>query len=157
MQDLRSKVEDLSTTQVMNGIYMDLHIGCLNRKAFEERDSNCIALVDVDSLKWVNDNLGHVAGDRLLRYVVCDLQNKFGEGNVYRLGGDEFAVRADTIAELELNLWNDADTMYSYGVGEIIIEADDRLNVAKDQRLLAGARAARGEKPAWADAEWLRG
>lgn len=49
--------------------------------------------IDVDGLKLVNDNLGHVVGDSLLLNVGQILKKSFHDGeDVVRMGGDEFAV-----------------------------------------------------------------
>lgn len=46
---------------------------------------------DVNGLKTVNDNLGHAAGDELLRGATFCLVSAVGiSGKVYRTGGDEF-------------------------------------------------------------------
>jgi diguanylate cyclase len=49
--------------------------------------------IDVDGLKLVNDNLGHVVGDSLLLTVGRILRESFRDSDVVaRTGGDEFAI-----------------------------------------------------------------
>ena len=51
------------------------------------------ALMDIDNFKNVNDQLGHLQGDRLL-FAFAALLNEFGEQTLkaYRWGGDEFGI-----------------------------------------------------------------
>jgi len=52
-----------------------------------------LLLLDVDHFKYVNDTLGHLAGDNLLVEVGNRLRTCIGEPDmVARLGGDEFAI-----------------------------------------------------------------
>lgn len=55
-----------------------------------------LALIDLDGFKPVNDNLGHEAGDQVLKQVGERL-NKISNDKVvaYRLGGDEFVVSVE--------------------------------------------------------------
>ncbi|THD38053.1 MAG: EAL domain-containing protein [Sphingomonas sp.] len=58
------------------------------------------AMVDLDRFKLVNDTLGHLAGDELIRAICGILQANVPEGAIVaRLGGDEFGVLFDTAGE----------------------------------------------------------
>jgi len=79
--------------------------GLFNRSAFDIRISDALKmssqqgepvsliLFDVDNFKWINDTLGHVAGDKVLKIVAGCLKNAFRKNDfIARYGGDEFAV-----------------------------------------------------------------
>jgi diguanylate cyclase (GGDEF)-like protein len=52
-----------------------------------------IALLDLDGFKVLNDEFGHLEGDRCLKAVSASLESrKRGPDHVFRWGGDEFAV-----------------------------------------------------------------
>ena len=53
----------------------------------------CVALVDVDHFKLVNDTYGHLFGDRVLQRLVSELDVGLPEGAFCaRYGGEEFAL-----------------------------------------------------------------
>jgi diguanylate cyclase (GGDEF)-like protein len=79
--------------------------GLPNRRAFLERLSDelararrnrqpiCIAYIDIDNFKRINDEKGHVEGDEFLRQVAEAIRETVRASDVAaRLGGDEFAV-----------------------------------------------------------------
>jgi len=58
------------------------------------------AMVDLDRFKLVNDTLGHLAGDDMIRQVCEILQDNVPEGGmVARLAGDEFGLLFDSPGE----------------------------------------------------------
>ncbi|KQW28974.1 diguanylate cyclase [Rhizobium sp. Root274] len=79
--------------------------GLCNRQGFESaldleiratdaaaEELACI-FVDLDRFKWINDNLGHQAGDQVLRNFVSRMGDLVPQGaTAARLGGDEFAI-----------------------------------------------------------------
>jgi len=56
-------------------------------------DTVCLALVDLDFFKRINDELGHQCGDRALRHVVDVLRLELRRDEpMLRVGGEEFVV-----------------------------------------------------------------
>ena len=56
-----------------------------------------VASIDLNGLKNVNDQMGHSAGDNLIRRTADHIARVF-PGKSYRIGGDEFLV-IDTVLE----------------------------------------------------------
>jgi len=58
-------------------------------------DKNYVALlyIDLDNFKYINDTMGHLAGDQLIVEAASILNHRARDGDILaRIGGDEFAV-----------------------------------------------------------------
>ena len=82
--------------------------GLANRRRFadelrrrrDEDGSGALVLLDIDDLKYVNDSLGHAAGDDLLRSVSFALDAVMRPSEfLARIGGDEFTILLDASTE----------------------------------------------------------
>jgi len=91
MEDqLRFQSNHDAMTGLYNRYYFDEELKQMNRN---HRYPVSLIVVDVDDLKSINDNLGHLSGDDLLRRVARLLRSSFrSEDVVARIGGDEFAI-----------------------------------------------------------------
>jgi diguanylate cyclase (GGDEF)-like protein len=85
--------------------FVDALTDCYNRRGFDEHlqvelrraqryeRSAALMLIDLDGFKSINDELGHQAGDHVLRRFSALLASTFRNTDVIsRYGGDEFAV-----------------------------------------------------------------
>lgn len=65
--------------------------------------------IDTDNFKYINDSLGHSAGDQLLVMIGNRLRETMtGNGKLFRFGGDEFIIIARNMTESELQAQADA-------------------------------------------------
>lgn len=59
----------------------------------EIRSPALFFFIDVDNFKAINDNLGHMFGDEILRYIASEIKRKVRSSDIIgRIGGDEFVV-----------------------------------------------------------------
>jgi len=84
-------------TKLKNRVAYEEEIERLNSKVknnFNPNKEKIYALAfDLNDLKFVNDNLGHLAGDEYIHSAGNMIRDVFGEiGVTYRVGGDEFTT-----------------------------------------------------------------
>lgn len=116
--ELVSQLELLSISDGLTGLYNRRHF---DKKIFEEarrahRQNHDLFLVvlDVDNLKEVNDKLGHLAGDELLKEVGDTIKHCIRQ-NVdwpFRYGGDEFCVILTQVTQEQATITSDRLLQY---------------------------------------------
>ena len=108
----------------------DALTGLLNRQAYYaairmyEKSITAFVSIDMNGLKRINDNEGHLAGDTALTVLsACFSRAATMKQSVYRIGGDEFIVICRKANENELRSFIDrvkkyvGATSYSCSIG----------------------------------------
>lgn len=105
-REFGAQIQDISArhardTKLRHLAVHDALTGLPNRREFNDRliealanhGSAAVLMLDLDGFKGVNDALGHLTGDDLLRMIAVRLAARLPEGALLaRMGGDEFAV-----------------------------------------------------------------
>lgn len=126
---------DVSNYDPMTGFYRKSSgLDIFKSRLIDKRGMFSIAFVDLDGLKYVNDNLGHEEGDIYINFVADTLKRYCSECIIIRYGGDEFLIilegktEADAIDKMNLiynyiNSFNNRNSKYdmsvSYGIYEV--------------------------------------
>jgi diguanylate cyclase (GGDEF)-like protein len=111
---------------------MDPLTEALNRHAFhsllsrdegggESVTDGCVAVIDIDNLKQINDRFGHSVGDKAIRAVARAVRSMIrADDMLFRWGGDEFLV-------LMFKLHEDEASRRMRSLNEILKENSERL------------------------------
>ncbi len=116
LHDITSR--HLAESRLHHIAYHDGLTDLANRTCFHERlevavertrtsidDRFAVLFLDLDRFKIVNDSLGHIAGNELLREVAMRLRACVRPGDlVARLGGDEFAILLEQLHDAEAGM-----------------------------------------------------
>ncbi|WP_373482690.1 GGDEF domain-containing protein [Acetobacterium sp.] len=89
--------------KLQTAVDLDLLTGLNNKMATERKikqylidhpeTSAILCVLDLDNFKEINDSLGHVVGDDVLKMIGAILRDRFGDDHVVgRVGGDEFII-----------------------------------------------------------------
>jgi diguanylate cyclase (GGDEF)-like protein/PAS domain S-box-containing protein len=112
--------------QLNNLAFYDPLTGLVNKAMFEiemdkliKRGGNykfALVYMDIDNFKYINDSLGHNAGDTFLQYIAISLQRAVAPSHIVaRLGGDEFAVILKDVNDKDMIINIIEDIKYSIG------------------------------------------
>jgi diguanylate cyclase (GGDEF)-like protein len=101
LEDANMKLEE-HQEQLRRMAHHDHLTGLPNRRALfqtlsdvlsQEGSCGAVFFTDLDNFKYINDSIGHVAGDELLTRISMRLQEALSPAwHIFRLGGDEFIL-----------------------------------------------------------------
>jgi diguanylate cyclase (GGDEF)-like protein/PAS domain S-box-containing protein len=93
-QQLTYQAEHDSLTKLFNRHYFQQELERTVARVLRNPDNTCaLFYIDLDQFKYINDTLGHAAGDTLLVEVTQLLLGHVREGDLLaRFGGDEFTL-----------------------------------------------------------------
>jgi diguanylate cyclase (GGDEF)-like protein/PAS domain S-box-containing protein len=82
-----------SLTGLINRYEFDRKTQAMIEDSLSSERVHCLAYIDLDKFKVVNDTCGHMAGDLLLKQLADHMKTKIRHSDTLaRLGGDEFAI-----------------------------------------------------------------
>ena len=154
--------------------YLDPLTGLRNRLAYDEalgyllgkEIPTGVGFLDLNGLKWINDNLGHDMGNKALRRV-CEILLKYIQKEyVYRISGNEFVIIWTDVEypifnaaaeQLEAALVEEKD-IASFGfvwgaeedVGVAVRKAEQAMQAAKN-KFYASNTDLKGQRPGYLD------
>jgi len=97
---LRYQAQHDSLTHLPNRLLFIERLEEAMLKAHRNNYEVAVLFLDLDHFKEINDSLGHITGDKLLKMIAILLKNSMREcDTVSRFGGDEFAIIIDNVKD----------------------------------------------------------
>lgn len=82
-----------SLTGLPNRAYLEKSAAYMLQQARQENSKVAVLFIDLNGFKFVNDSMGHQAGDKLLRMIAARLKESVRDQDLLaRVGGDEFVI-----------------------------------------------------------------
>jgi diguanylate cyclase (GGDEF)-like protein len=90
------KAEEVATRDLLTGVRSRLYAESQMERRIAAGTPYCVAILDVNGFKKVNDELGHLVGDELLKQFATELKSACRKTDeIARWGGDEFILLLD--------------------------------------------------------------
>lgn len=90
---LLARVDDVTSLYNRRYFYENLERICSIYDRREDETSFSLIAIDVDNMKFINDQYGQQKGDDVLRHIASAMRNSIRKSDIcFRTGGDEFAV-----------------------------------------------------------------
>ena len=157
-------LEMQANTDYLTGLPNKFIFDLTGNNSFREYKENgrsfTFFMFDLNNYKYINDELGHLAGDEILKLIAHNMRNCIGDYDILgRFGGDEFYLFTETTDKKELNTLidnlikaveettfiEDFNIKFGFCAGAVIVKegefnsfedivrlADDRLYKAKN-------------------------
>ncbi len=136
------EVEELALRDALTGLANRRNLEGRIEQRIASKQPFCAAMLDVNKLKRINDQQGHLAGDSLLQQFAQELRSAMrGSGLIGRWGGDEFMLVMDCdlaggTAQIErVNKWvfGDYTIKTGKGTGEVKVHIDAAIGLTEWQ------------------------
>ena len=129
--------------------------GLLNRRGFDKFLNERLAdthnkpftlfLFDVDNFKYVNDNFGHIQGDKILKKIILICNDVLGHNIIARWGGDEFTGIIELnineahklLEKIKENIFNDEE-LNKYNI-TVSIGATEKISIDTEDSIIKRA------------------
>ncbi|MDL2219098.1 GGDEF domain-containing protein [Ruminococcaceae bacterium OttesenSCG-928-O06] len=96
MAELSTKAYTDALTGLYNRRYAEIYFEEL---AARQKQTCCVAMLDIDDFKLVNDSCGHACGDEVLVFLAGFLREHLRKSDkVFRWGGEEFLLVLENIS-----------------------------------------------------------
>lgn len=103
MIQILSSLNESANNDPMTGVYNRMGFENAFKRKIEKKESFYIMVFDLDKTKIINDNFGHLKGDKYIISAATVIEDEIGEnGFVGRTGGDEFVAFIENINEKEI-------------------------------------------------------
>ena len=88
-----SDIKNKSCQDALTGLWNRVYTEAAVNKMIAQEAKGTLMMIDLDNFKAINDNYGHIEGDRVLKMFADTLRDFSGEEDILcRIGGDEFVV-----------------------------------------------------------------